>query len=291
MDPEYAGLPSMISETTWTRPNRYRSEAPLYYAAFGALQDGDAIVHFSFDALTPLPARPRFNRRRARPRPARSRPSPRPGGHAAPARRRPRRTPDRRRTGESRPTLNTRRHGSADTLRRPDQGRLCHRLHARRPPRIVRPHPARRARRAPPRAKSPPALQVMSEDGPPVSPRPPTPPASNASCRSAAIPGRCETSTAASSSNPPSARNASPRSPAPAASAMRSRSKTTRSSSNPPRSTTSSSADPDRHFAFSASGGGAHSCLNRSAGGKSTFLRRTSFSRSSPSARRPFSPS
>ncbi|HYD82451.1 MAG TPA: hypothetical protein VEA63_00330, partial [Opitutus sp.] len=49
MDPHYAGLPSMISETTWTRPNRYRSEAPLYYAAYGALQDSDAIVHFQFD--------------------------------------------------------------------------------------------------------------------------------------------------------------------------------------------------------------------------------------------------
>lgn len=52
MDPEYARLPSMISETTWTRPNRYRSEAPLYYAAYGALQDSDAIVHFSFDGST-----------------------------------------------------------------------------------------------------------------------------------------------------------------------------------------------------------------------------------------------
>lgn len=49
MDPKYAGLPSMISETTWPRPNRFRSEAPLYYAAFGALQDSDAIVHFQFD--------------------------------------------------------------------------------------------------------------------------------------------------------------------------------------------------------------------------------------------------
>ena len=30
MDPSYDGKPSMISETTWNRPNRYRSEAPLY---------------------------------------------------------------------------------------------------------------------------------------------------------------------------------------------------------------------------------------------------------------------
>ena len=49
MDPSYDGKPSMISETTWTRPNRYRSEAPLYYAAYGALQDSDAIVHFVLD--------------------------------------------------------------------------------------------------------------------------------------------------------------------------------------------------------------------------------------------------
>ena len=49
MDPNYDGKPSMISETTFTRPNRYRSEAPLYYAAYGALQGTDAIIHFAFD--------------------------------------------------------------------------------------------------------------------------------------------------------------------------------------------------------------------------------------------------
>lgn len=49
MDPTYAGKPSMISETTWNRPNRYRSEAPLYFAAYGALQGTDAIVHFAHD--------------------------------------------------------------------------------------------------------------------------------------------------------------------------------------------------------------------------------------------------
>lgn len=49
MDPHYQGMPSMISETTFTRPNRYRSEAPLYYAAYGALQASDALVHFAFD--------------------------------------------------------------------------------------------------------------------------------------------------------------------------------------------------------------------------------------------------
>ena len=49
MDPHYAGKPSMISETTWSRPNRFRSEAPLYFAAYGALQHSDAIVHFALD--------------------------------------------------------------------------------------------------------------------------------------------------------------------------------------------------------------------------------------------------
>jgi hypothetical protein len=49
MDPTYANKPSMISETTWNRPNRFRSEAPLYFAAYGALQGTDAIVHFAYD--------------------------------------------------------------------------------------------------------------------------------------------------------------------------------------------------------------------------------------------------
>lgn len=51
-DPSYDGLPSMISETTFNRPNRYRSEAPLYYAAYGALQGSDAVVHFALDGTT-----------------------------------------------------------------------------------------------------------------------------------------------------------------------------------------------------------------------------------------------
>ena len=49
MDPHYDGKPSMISETTFCRPNRYRSEAPLYFASYGALQDSDGIVHFAHD--------------------------------------------------------------------------------------------------------------------------------------------------------------------------------------------------------------------------------------------------
>ncbi len=49
MEITYDRKPQMISETTWNRPNRYRSEAPLYYACYGALQDTDAIVHFALD--------------------------------------------------------------------------------------------------------------------------------------------------------------------------------------------------------------------------------------------------
>ncbi len=51
MDPSYDDKPSMISETTWNRPNRHRGEAPLYFAAFGALQDSDCIVHFAKDGV------------------------------------------------------------------------------------------------------------------------------------------------------------------------------------------------------------------------------------------------
>ncbi len=50
MDPHYENKPSMISETTWNRPNRFRSEAPLYLAAYGALQHSDGIVHFALDS-------------------------------------------------------------------------------------------------------------------------------------------------------------------------------------------------------------------------------------------------
>ncbi|HNQ89787.1 MAG TPA: hypothetical protein PKM73_14305 [Verrucomicrobiota bacterium] len=49
IDIEYNRKPSMISETTWTRPNRYRPEAPLFLALYGALQESDAIVHFALD--------------------------------------------------------------------------------------------------------------------------------------------------------------------------------------------------------------------------------------------------
>jgi hypothetical protein len=59
MDPHYGDKPSMISETTFTRPNRYRSEAPLYFAAYGTLQDSDCIVHFAFDGAN-WKVKPRF---------------------------------------------------------------------------------------------------------------------------------------------------------------------------------------------------------------------------------------
>ena len=49
MDPMYNCRPSMISEIAWNRPSRYRGEAPLFEAAYGALQDTDGIVHFTFD--------------------------------------------------------------------------------------------------------------------------------------------------------------------------------------------------------------------------------------------------
>jgi hypothetical protein len=49
MDVHYDNKPSMISEITWNRPNRFRTEAPIYLAAYGALQHSDAIVQFALD--------------------------------------------------------------------------------------------------------------------------------------------------------------------------------------------------------------------------------------------------
>lgn len=49
VDTSYDDKPTMLSETTWNRPNRHRSEAPFFYAVYGALQDADAIVHFALD--------------------------------------------------------------------------------------------------------------------------------------------------------------------------------------------------------------------------------------------------
>jgi hypothetical protein len=52
MDVMVNSMPSMISETTWNRPNRYRGEAPLFYAVYGALQGTDSVVHFALDTAT-----------------------------------------------------------------------------------------------------------------------------------------------------------------------------------------------------------------------------------------------
>ena len=45
------GKPSMLSETTFTRPSRFRTEGPLFYAVYGALQGSDSIVHFALDTI------------------------------------------------------------------------------------------------------------------------------------------------------------------------------------------------------------------------------------------------
>ncbi|MFW6218444.1 MAG: hypothetical protein ACOC4K_05585 [Verrucomicrobiota bacterium] len=47
--PTWNGMPKMMSETSWLRTNRFRAEAPLFYAAYGALNGTDAYTHFSFD--------------------------------------------------------------------------------------------------------------------------------------------------------------------------------------------------------------------------------------------------
>ena len=48
--PTWNDRPTMISETSWTRPNRHRSESPGIYAAYGSLHDVDSIVHFALDS-------------------------------------------------------------------------------------------------------------------------------------------------------------------------------------------------------------------------------------------------
>ncbi len=49
-DPGFDGKASALSEVSWTRPNRHRSEAPLFLASYGAQQGTDAIVHFALDS-------------------------------------------------------------------------------------------------------------------------------------------------------------------------------------------------------------------------------------------------
>ncbi|MBV8781219.1 MAG: hypothetical protein JO353_07460, partial [Phycisphaerae bacterium] len=52
MDTHIDGKPSMLSEVAISRPNRYRSEAPLYFAAYGSLQASNSITHFALDGAT-----------------------------------------------------------------------------------------------------------------------------------------------------------------------------------------------------------------------------------------------
>jgi hypothetical protein len=58
-DTQYDEKPSIISETTYNRPNRFRSEAPLFFASYGALQGSDGIVHFTLDGCD-WRVKPRF---------------------------------------------------------------------------------------------------------------------------------------------------------------------------------------------------------------------------------------
>lgn len=59
MDVQYGDKPTMLSETAWNRPNRYRSEAPIFLASYAALQDSDAIVHYQKDGAR-FGVKPRF---------------------------------------------------------------------------------------------------------------------------------------------------------------------------------------------------------------------------------------
>lgn len=47
--PTWNGKPTMVSETSWLRPNRFRTEAVPLYATYGAMHGLDAIVHFVND--------------------------------------------------------------------------------------------------------------------------------------------------------------------------------------------------------------------------------------------------
>jgi hypothetical protein len=49
MDTHIDGKPSMMSEVDFNRPNRFRSEGPLYLAAYGSLQGSNSIEHFALD--------------------------------------------------------------------------------------------------------------------------------------------------------------------------------------------------------------------------------------------------
>lgn len=51
-DISYDDKPTMLSETTFNRPSRHRTEGPAFYAAYGALQDTDAVAHFAMEGDT-----------------------------------------------------------------------------------------------------------------------------------------------------------------------------------------------------------------------------------------------
>lgn len=48
---QYDQQPTLLSEVSWNRPNRYRGEAPLFLAAYGALHDLDGIGHHAKDGV------------------------------------------------------------------------------------------------------------------------------------------------------------------------------------------------------------------------------------------------
>jgi hypothetical protein len=50
LKPTWNNMPTMISEASWNRPNRHRSEGAAIFAAYGALHDMDALVFFTLDS-------------------------------------------------------------------------------------------------------------------------------------------------------------------------------------------------------------------------------------------------
>lgn len=51
-DIQYNGKPSLLSETNWPNPNRFRAEMPLIASAYGSLQGTDGYAFFSLLGLT-----------------------------------------------------------------------------------------------------------------------------------------------------------------------------------------------------------------------------------------------
>lgn len=48
---QVAGFPNIISESTWTNPNRFKAEGPLLVAAYGSMADIDGFVWFATGSL------------------------------------------------------------------------------------------------------------------------------------------------------------------------------------------------------------------------------------------------